>query len=82
MLGIPSLLRAPSMVPFTDANVRGAAMEAMAQLRREGWWLVNADLTDVQKKDDEVCFDWIYRYRSGSGALPPRTLRLCIPTQS
>ncbi len=82
MLCIPSFLRIPVLLPFTDATVRTAAVQAVEELRTQGWWMVHAHLTDIQKKDESVCFDWIYRYRSGFDAAEPRTERICIPTQS
>lgn len=82
MLCIPSLLRVPVLLPFTDATVRTAAMQAVQELRTQGWWMVHAHLTHIQKTDANTCFDWTYRYRSGFGAAPVRTERVCIPMPS
>lgn len=81
-LCIPSLLRISLLLPFKDATVRSAAIEEMAQLRQKGWWMVNADFTNIDTQENTICFDWIYRYRSGFDEAPPRTEHLCIPKES
>jgi hypothetical protein len=71
----PFVPRLPLSLAFLSASVRRAAPSAVRQLREQGLWLVNADLTDIRSVGAATEFSWVYRYRSGSMLFPERRIR-------
>ncbi|MFA7681745.1 MAG: hypothetical protein WCX61_01820 [Candidatus Peribacteraceae bacterium] len=62
LVSVPSLILLPHMVPFLQQPVRAAAPLAIRELRKQGLWLVNAELQRIEQTEDGVCFHWKYRY--------------------
>jgi len=62
LLSIPSLMRTKIMLPFLESEVRTKAPLAIEELRKEGIWVVNAELTSITKEDEKTCFHWEHRY--------------------
>lgn len=75
---IPSLLLLPNIAPFLSSDVRSAAPKAISMLRREGAWIVNAELDHIEHHEEEICFVWTYRYRSRTTNSPPALRTTCI----
>ena len=80
LLSTPSLVRLPRFLPFIHADARRAAVVAIEDLRRQGFWLVNVDLVGIARKTGGVCFLWEERYTSRAGTAPPKLSGTCIPT--
>ncbi len=70
----PYVSRLPLTMEFLSAPVRRAASSAVSQLREQGLWLVNADLTEIRSDSGAIEFSWMYRYRSGTRVFPERRI--------
>ena len=78
LLSAPSLVRIPLVLPFFHADVRAAAPETVGALREQGLWLVNVDLQNIERKENEVCFHWEHRYTSRTTTSNPHVLTTCL----
>jgi hypothetical protein len=63
IFSIPSLIKVPMMMPFLDAEVRAKAPQAIEKLRKEGIWVVNAELIKITKEQDKTCFHFSHEYK-------------------
>ena len=77
-LSIPLLIKIPMSMQFLDSDVRVAAPKAIEDIRSQGLWLVNADLINIRKESEDVCFDWSYTYRSREKTWDPIEISTCI----
>jgi hypothetical protein len=59
---------------FLSASVRNVAPLAVREIREQGLWLVNADLTAIRRDGGSIEFSWVYRYRSGTRVFPERRI--------
>ncbi|MCF7845142.1 MAG: hypothetical protein K9M03_04940 [Kiritimatiellales bacterium] len=75
---IPSLLRIPVMLPFTDIEVRQTAPLAVEKMHSQGIWLVNTELKSVEKLEQETCFTFEHKYRSKGSIYEPEIITTCI----
>ena len=78
LLSIPMILKIPGLLPFLQSDVRAAAPQTIEMLRAQGIWVVNAKLVKMEERENEICFDWIHRYRSRVKIDPPELLSTCI----
>jgi len=67
----------PRYIPLLDARVRAASMDAMNDLRHQGYWLINMELMETNIESDRICFTWEYRYRNRLGIAAPETIQTC-----
>ncbi|MBU0459104.1 hypothetical protein KJ652_00130 [Patescibacteria group bacterium] len=64
LFSVPSLIRIPAMLPFIDSEVRAKAPLAIEEMRKNGFWMVNADIESITKEGGRVCYHWKHQYRS------------------
>ena len=78
LLSIPSLVLIPRYLPFLDVEVRNAAPKALEELQRDGLWLINTEMQNVERREGSICFTWKHQYRKRGGFADPETLTTCI----
>jgi len=72
-------MRIPNVLPFLDPEVRAKAPLAIEEMRKQGIWMVNAELDSITREDGKVCFHWKHAYRNRTEPEPePESITTCI----
>ena len=77
LLALLALAPLPLSLPLLDARVRAASIDAMNDLRDQGFWLINMELQSTEMREIDVCFTWEYRYRNRLGIAEPQSIQTC-----
>ncbi|MFH0770899.1 MAG: hypothetical protein V1926_06025 [Candidatus Peregrinibacteria bacterium] len=65
-------------VALADPAVRSKANDAIRMLRHDGIWLVNTDLTAIERNKNSVCFFWKHQYRLRTDVSPAESFTTCL----
>jgi len=66
------------MLPFLDSEIRAKAPLAIEEMRKQGFWMVNAELDSMTKEGDKVCYHWTHQYRSRFEFGEPQSITTCL----
>jgi hypothetical protein len=78
LLSLSSLRRAEAVLPlYVSPGVRAAVPRALEQLRAQGLWLVNVQLTGIDRREGQICFRWEHRYSRRTGKDDPELISTC-----
>ncbi|PIR48211.1 hypothetical protein COU80_05730 [Candidatus Peregrinibacteria bacterium CG10_big_fil_rev_8_21_14_0_10_55_24] len=78
LLCIPLAKDLPLSMALADPVVRARAPQAVESLRRRGLWLVNTELTGIERNGESVCFHWVERYRNRTQQRDAKPITTCF----